>query len=130
MAAIYKMDKADLQSALDSAINASGTKNILPVFCENIAKRVKSKPLNYLMFGCYWWPVKKILAENGYDFGEETNQFYVNEYTLDTPELTLLEAWNFADMNRDYFSYGTREFDLDTDGESTITLFDKDMEIE
>jgi len=128
MTEIYRADTESLNIALKNAQDELKTKNILPIFCEKIIKRINSKPLNYLTFGPYWWAIKKILNDNGIFLGQETNQIYVNLYTLSTPEITLLAAWNFADINRENFIYGTREFMLDDDNNTFISLFDADME--
>jgi len=65
MAEIYRADTESLNIALKNAQDELKTKNILPIFCEKIIKRINSKPLNYLTFGPYWWAIKKILNDNG-----------------------------------------------------------------
>lgn len=92
-----------------------------------IADRLKSMPLAYLEFSVYWWAVKSILAQNGYNFGAFDDPYMRDLHTLQDHKTTLFVAFNVADANRSYYFHGTHEMKLNDDGE-TYALYDPDME--
>lgn len=96
----------------------------------NIARNITSRPNAYLMFGPYWWAVKAILRESGFQVGDIDDPLIAKAYGAEAlgGQLQLLVAANqFADHYRQDFLQGTRDFVL-TEGAASYALYDADME--
>jgi hypothetical protein len=122
----YKMDPAYLQAKqaeYQAQVGAGAA--LLPVFVAQTAKVLTRDEKQYLRYGPYWWAIKRILIEQGVGVGTYQEPIWANEYACETPELTLIAAWEFSD---DSTSWGvqTREYDLTDD--ISMLLYDPDME--
>lgn len=120
----FKIDPAHLRNKLAALQAQVGDKPLLPVFVEQTRKIVARDPKNYLRYGPYWWAVKRILRANDVAVGTYDEPVWANEYAGDTPELTLLAAWEFGDDNMGRFGVQTNEYDLDG---ITFLLHDPDQ---
>lgn len=87
----------------------------------------------YLRFGPYWWALKASLRERNYAYDETTEPIVAACYSgrLDDgsidPDLTIVAAFQFADLYDATFIQGTRQFELFGDGQYYV-LMDESME--
>lgn len=91
-----------------------------------IAARLRARPLAYLEFGPYWWAVKAVLIEAGYDFGDDGDALVAAEYRGADLAETLVAAELFKDMRRATYFVGHNTYDLAGDG-IDYELVDSDM---
>lgn len=125
MITAYKMAPDYLAAKLSELQAQVGAdKPLLPIFVEQTRKVIERDRKAYLRYGPYWWAVKAVLAANGVDAGTYREPIWEKEYTGETPELTLLAAWEFAEDNMGTFGVQTNEYDLDG---TTFLLFDPDQ---
>lgn len=125
MITAYKMDPAFLAAKQAEYASTVGDKPLLPVFVAQTAKVLLRDRKAYLRYGPYWWSVKRILRAGGVDVGSEDFVMWADEYDCETPELTLIAAWAFADDASGQFGVQTREYDLDG---IDFVLYDGDVE--
>jgi hypothetical protein len=100
-------------------------KPLLPVFVAQTAKVLNHDRDAYLRFGPYWWAVKRVLRDNSIGVGAYDEPIWANEYACETPELTLIAAWEFADDPTGAWGVQAREYDLD--GGLAFILYDPDQ---
>lgn len=91
-----------------------------------IAARLRARPQDYVQFGPYWWAVKAVLAEAGYDFGDDGDALVAAEYRGADLADTLVAAELFKDMHRATYFVGHNTYDLTGDGDA-YELVDPDM---
>jgi hypothetical protein len=122
----YKMDPAYLAAKLaEYQAQVGEGKPLLPVFVAQTAKVLNHDRSAYLRYGPYWWAVKRVLRANDIGVGETDEPIWADEYACETPELTLLAAWEFADDNMGQFGVQSNEYELDND--MTFLLYDPDQ---
>ena len=92
-----------------------------------IRRRLEAKPAKYREFGPYWWAVKKVLNEQGADFGQAFDVVVGAEYKGETPEATLVMGEAFKDLYRATFFVGNNLFQLEEGNPVSYELFDADM---
>jgi hypothetical protein len=110
----YKIDPTYLAAKLgEYQAQVGDGAPLLPVFVAQTAKVLNHDRSAYLRYGPYWWAVKRVLRENGIGVGETDEPIWANEYACETPELTLLAAWEFADDNMGQFGVQSNEYNLD-----------------
>jgi hypothetical protein len=127
MITAYKMDPAFLQGKLAEYQKQVGEGTpLLPIFVKQTAKIVAREPRAYWRYGPYWWAVKRILIDNDVNVGTYMEPMWADEYACETPELTLIAAWEFGDDASSQFGVSTREYDLTDD--ITFLLYDPDRE--
>lgn len=90
-----------------------------------IARRMQSKPAQYVEFGPYWWAVKAALAQAGYALGSAGEPVLAARYAEADPVSTLVAAELFKDFYRATYFEGHNTFDIG-DGED-YRLEDPDM---
>ena len=114
---------------LDAALMNNGIKNRAlwkKKTCIEMAVLLHKTPIRYRSYGPFWWPIKKILATEGFDFGDATNKTNICVYTEDNYNLAagVLLAIEWA-----VTSFGVNEFDLVMASEAYhYVLEDSDME--
>ena len=103
--------------------------------CYAIATNIKAKPIRYRGYGPYWWALKRVLIENGYDFGMLNfgkNDSYDKElaalYSGQDNEQTIVLADAFWRQTVATVVQGTNQFTIDDSTGETFTLYDEDME--
>jgi hypothetical protein len=110
-------------------------KTLLQVSPPIIAARLRKNPKLYLEYGVYWWALKLILKEQGFNFGNETDSILASHYCLydakgnKDNERTIVAADEFANEYRETFFTGHYQFNLSEDGDAdySYNLFDSDM---
>lgn len=128
MTAAYKFYYSDIQDKVNEyskGIEAKG-KEPMAQFVNSILSIIKLKN-GYKRFGVYWFAVKNVLRQNGYDLGEYTVKWLEDEYAFAvdgagfpkkmTPAMVLIAAYTFAE-NEGYLSEGLQvppidEYDID-----------------
>ena len=130
----YKMDRAWLEEQRDEALVETGRDQpaALAIGVASLASNLWKHPERYLRYGPYWFAIKQALRDGGEDFGPHTDAFMVKEYGMWdgdqlNPYLTMLAAEAFKDYYSNTFFEGTRDFELDPDGDAYV-LEDEDME--
>lgn len=111
-------------------------KTLLQVSPPIIAARLRKNPKVYLEYGVYWWALKQLLNEQGFNFGSETDSILAARYCVFDAkgdmdkERTIVAADEFATEYRATFFVGHCQFDLSGDGDEDYrySLFDEDME--
>lgn len=102
-------------------------------YLDGILTVLKTDPRQYRSFGPYWWPVKKMLIDDGYSavFGEQLEQGTLQHYTLERPALTLVAAWAYQQYQFEEGKLRASSHQLDIqDGETyEYELSDTDMEL-
>ena len=103
--------------------------------CYAIATNIKAKPIRYRGYGPYWWALKRVLIENGYDFGVLNfgkNDSYDKElaalYSGQDNEQTIALADAFWHQMAATVVQGTNQFTIDDSTGESFTLYDEDME--
>ena len=103
--------------------------------CYIIAKNIKDSPIRYRAYGPYWWALKRVLIENGYDFGMLNfgkNDSYDKElaalYSGQDNEQTIVLADAFWRQTVATSLEGTNKFLIDDSTGESFTLYDEDME--
>ncbi|WP_211462088.1 hypothetical protein [Collimonas silvisoli] len=97
-------------------------------------KIVRAAPQNYLRFGPYWWVLKAALIARGYAYTGELEPLIAGTYCglnekgeLDA-DITIVAAFEFAEMHDAAQFQGVRQFDLFGDGEFYV-LMDESVEM-
>lgn len=121
---ILELDAKEVKE-LVNFINETSMGIKLPV--NVITERLHANPLSYLEYGAWWWEVKRILRENGTDFGSTDDERVREQYKAVGDVHSLASADMYRDAYLDYYFVGNRTFTL-KDG-SEYTLYDADMEM-
>jgi len=125
----------EVYSKYQEKLKAQG-KTLLQVSPPIIAARLRKNPKVYLEYGVYWWALKHLLNEQGFNFGSETDSILAARYCVFDAkgdmdkERTIVAADEFATEYRATFFVGHCQFDLSGDGDEDYrySLFDEDME--
>lgn len=121
---IVEIDKKEVKDIVD-IINGKPEGIQVPVGV--ILWRLERNPASYVEYGAWWWAVKRVLAENGTNFGNNDDDRLRSEYIgLDDIQTLVLADYYRQAYMRHYFA-GNRQFIL-SDG-SEYTLYDPDMEM-
>jgi hypothetical protein len=93
MARLYT--KPDLQNALFEALdNNKSEAEFVQRFAANVGKILKRKPQNYRYFGPYWWPLKKIMIEQGVPgIDDFIDQEWLERADFNDQALNCVAAW-------------------------------------
>lgn len=133
---LHKYNREDLDAEYQqksASVQASHRERNFEAFASRILfERVTDNPTRHLEFGVYWYPVKQVLRENGYNLGDATDKAMVEQYKIDGEHgnaLTLIAAERMAASNRANYFVGNDEFDLLDDGETVYNLYDLDMRL-
>lgn len=105
-----------------------GLSNQLAFCVQVIAQRLAPDPRRYLDYGPYWWAVKDILRDHGYDLGAQSDPFVMQEYVFPEAVETLIAADLFRSELLGTSIIGTNKFILNGVSGSFYSLFDEDME--
>lgn len=91
-------------------------------------KIVRAAPQNYLRFGPYWWALKAVLIACGYAYSGELEPLIASTYCglnekgeLDA-DITIVAAFEFAEMYDATQFQGVRDFDLFGNGEFYVLM--------
>lgn len=129
----YKYDKEQLKERLDELVselraNKGNDVDFIKFACGVIDRRLKKDPKRYLDYGVYWWALKDVLKQNGFDYGDERNELYSREYDgYGSQALTIVAAEQFSEEYLANNVIYTSRFILDESGE-WYTIFDNDLE--
>lgn len=131
----FKPQPADVAAAVSALLEKIGPRvpeggDAVAVAAPTIYQNITSRPLAYLMYGPYWWAVKAILREAGFEVGDVTDPLVERAYGPDAMGgrlQVLVAATQFADYYRSNMLVGARDFQL-TDGAPSYALFDTDVE--
>ena len=117
----YEEVKAFFESNKRVYEKANPGKNYDEDFYQITYDYLKKDRLNYVKFGLYWYAVKRVLAEKGFNacrFLDDNPPFVENAYVMRDPDgsinplLTLSAGWIHRDeYNATYFQ-GNRDFTL------------------
>lgn len=106
-----------------------GLSNFLGFGLGVVAQRLAQDRRRYLDYGMYWWPLKAIMRDAGYDMGSSGDPLVAQAYAQATPEQTLVAADEFRTWNlANNFKY-TDRYMLDSESGEWWTLYDPDMEL-
>ena len=128
----YKFDKEMLKALVaERAANLRanrGFSNLLRFGLGVVADRLRVDVLRYRDYGPYWFALKAIMNDAGYNFGNQSDPLITKEYKGDTDVETLIAADEFrTEYLRTQMIY-TNKFMLDGDSGELWTLYDQDME--
>ena len=73
-----------------------------------IRERLESDPRRYLSYGPYWWPIKKVLVDNGVPLGKVDDEEVRLAYTGTTDEETIVMAEQVVEASRSRHGSGGR----------------------
>lgn len=96
--------------------------------CRTVLMRVRDRPYNYIDFGPYWFAVKQILQEQGFDLGSYSESSMVKRFRDPDDRATIVRGWICADERRGTYFHGSRDFQLDEYGDEIYLLHDPDMD--
>lgn len=91
-----------------------------------IVERLEKNPARYLEYGAYWYEVKRVLRENGHNYGDYFDLSVQEHYKGVNDIETLILADMFRQIYRSKYFEGNRDFTLDN--EQPYSLLDPDME--
>ncbi|MFJ2989884.1 hypothetical protein ACIPF8_18610 [Collimonas sp. NPDC087041] len=97
-------------------------------------KIVRAAPQNYLRFGPYWWALKLALIARGYAYSGELEPLLASTYSGQNEQwefdadVTIVAAFEFAEMYDATQFQGVRQFDLFGNGEFYV-LMDESVEM-
>ena len=128
----YKFDKEMLKALVaERAANLRanrGFSNLLRFGLGVVADRLRVDVLRYRDYGPYWFALKAIMNDAGYNFGNQSDPLITKEYKGDTDVETLIAADEFrTEYLRTQMIY-TNKFMLDGESGGLWTLYDQDME--
>lgn len=128
----YKFDKEMLKALVaERAANLRanrGFSNLLRFGLGVVADRLRVDVLRYRDYGPYWFALKAIMNDAGYNFGNQSDPLITKEYKGDTDVETLIAADEFrTEYLRTQMIY-TNKFMLDGESGELWTLYDQDME--
>ena len=128
----YKFDKEMLKALVaERAANLRanrGFSNLLRFGLGVVADRLRVDVLRYRDYGPYWFALKAIMNDAGYNFGNQSDPLITKEYKGDTDVETLIAADEFrTEYLRTQMIY-TNKFMLDGESGEFWTLYDQDME--
>ena len=96
---LHKYDREDLDAEYQQKsanVQATrGERNFEAFAAKVLYERVTDHPIRHLEFGVYWYAVKQVLRENGYNLGDATDKAMVEQYKIDGEHgnaLTLIAA--------------------------------------
>lgn len=126
----------DAKSSFESKEKNAGLKfeDELPKFT---LKFLQEDPLNYLLFGVYWWPIKKVLREQGLI---PKSMLYVDSpiiedaYTVkdeegnSMPYGAFIAGYKMKDYCRSKYFFGNRDFFPFGEDQDVYTLVDEEWE--
>ena len=128
----YKFDKEMLKALVaERAANLRanrGFSNLLRFGLGVVADRLRVDVLRHRDYGPYWFALKAIMNDAGYNFGNQSDPLITKEYKGDTDVETLIAADEFrTEYLRTQMIY-TNKFMLDGESGELWTLYDQDME--
>lgn len=128
----HQFDPAAIAALADERAAAlkvnRGLSNFLGFGLGVVMQRLAQDRRRYLDFGPYWWPLKDVLRDNGYDLGRSGDPLVAQAYKQATPEQTMVAADEFRTWNlATNFKY-TGRYMLDAETAEWWVLFDSDME--
>lgn len=123
----------DLAPLLDEATSGGETlePDFVSTFTKNCAENLKLNPSLYRSYGPWWWALKKVIAENGHSFGQETEAATLSRFNYERPALVCCVAWAYQDyiLKNGFANSGEHSYAvIDSDEVETYYLTDMDME--
>lgn len=129
---IYTPSEQDLQPLYAEAMANQTVDQWIAKLLKGIKSILERDPARYRAYGPYWWLVKKAFVDrDDFTFGESLDAEWVEAMDYGKPELNLLAAWAYEDVQ---ISRGLTYESIHTleDGEGEAVEFlsaDEDMEI-
>ena len=128
----YKFDKEMLKALVaERAANLRanrGFSNLLRFGIGVVADRLRVDPLRYRDYGPYWFALKQIMNDAGYNLGDQADPLIAKDYRGESDVETLIAADEFrTEYLRTQMIY-TNKFMLDGESGEFWTLYDQDME--
>lgn len=128
----YKYQPDEIKALVLLRTNAleanNGFSDLLRFGLGVVADRLAREKLRYKDYGPYWFALKELLNEAGYELGQQSDPLVCAEYRGETGEETLIMADEFrTEYLRTQF-VGTNQFVLDDKSGEFWVLFDPDME--
>jgi hypothetical protein len=124
----YKIDAQQTAARMANILQSKGDM-ALAVAVKSVIKRMHLHgSRRYTDYGPYWYALKAVLRNNGYDYGDATDDEIAREYGGKTELETIIMADLFRDLNLAINPVGTRQFTLNGYSGELWTLFDSDME--
>lgn len=94
-----------------------------------VYRRLQKDRLRYADYGPYWWAVKELLRDAGYEMGTQSDPIIMREYRHQQGALTLMAATVFRDNFLRTQFVGSRQHMLSKDSPEWYVLYDADMEM-
>ncbi|WP_237363995.1 hypothetical protein [Vibrio marisflavi] len=82
---------------IDEVITDAGTEAFIEKHLAGINKVLSDDPLSYRNYGAYWWAIKKLMNERGYELGDDEDPITSNHFTYSDPVTLLCAAWAYQD---------------------------------
>lgn len=128
----YKFDPAYITALTEekrAGLKANrGFSNLLGFGLGVVAERLQKDPRRYRDYGPWWWALKDLLRQAGYDVGNQSDPLVAQEYRFDMPEQTLIAADEFRSDYLKTTIVGSNQFILSAANPEAWVLFDADME--
>ncbi len=121
----------DLQPLVDEMLSGGlDEETLILQHVAGIASILETKPEYYRNYGIYWWSVKALLIEYGYNLGDEVEDVTKEHCSFDSNLTLLSAAWAYCqdviESGRIYSSLHT--YWLDDEESLEYPLEDMDME--
>lgn len=92
------MFKKYSEKDLEKMIEVEGGKGFAPAFLAGVKATLTANPKLYRQYGLYWWPLKLLLIESGFDlFGSEIDEYTALSLSYSTDELTCAACYTYAE---------------------------------
>ncbi|MBT0091824.1 hypothetical protein [Vibrio alginolyticus] len=94
-----------------------------------ISTLLQKNPQSYRSYGPYWWAVKSLLKEKGFDYGEDDEAITREHFNYDDPVDLMCAAWAYQQhiMDMQMLGYNIHPFTID-DEPFDYSIEDTDLE--
>jgi hypothetical protein len=93
-----------------------------------VYRRLEKDSVRYRDYGPYWWSLKMLLRDAGYDVGADDDASVREIYRGRDAAMTIVMADQFRELYLKCFILGTNQFVLDGYTNDVWTLVDEGME--
>lgn len=122
-----------LSPLVEEALTNVKAEEFIQNHLRGIFETLEHNPLNYRNYGAFWWAIKALMTQHGYELGEEQENVTKDHFTYADDVTLLCAAWNYQNVMIEdgyiYQSVHTYQVEVDGDYESIeYSIEDSDME--
>ena len=94
---IDRPESEALEKVLQKEIGNQDRSVFVSRFLKGTAEILQREPRQYLSYGPYWWPLKRLLISAGYSsFGTEVLDDFADTMSYEKDELTIVACWAYS----------------------------------